>query len=67
MDSVSLPVACSLMDSELQERRRNVLQKVRSAVAEVKEIDHIAFFGRLLMQRLVQLSQPQGISLTKKL
>ncbi len=37
VDSVSLPVACSLMDSELQERRRNVLQKVRSAVSEVKE------------------------------
>ena len=40
MDSVSLPVACSLMDSELQERRRDVLQKVRSAVAEVKEVDY---------------------------
>jgi hypothetical protein len=39
MDSVSLPVACSLMDSELQERRRNALQKVRSTVTEVKEID----------------------------
>jgi len=40
MDSVSLLVACSLMDSELQERRRNVLQKIRSAVSEVKEIEH---------------------------
>ena len=40
MDSVSLPVACSLMDSELQERRRNVLQRVRSMVSEVKEVDH---------------------------
>ena len=32
------------MDSELQERRRDVLQKVRSAVAEVKEIDY-GFLG----------------------
>ncbi len=40
MDSVSLPVACSLMDSELQERRRNVLQKVRGVVSEVKEVEH---------------------------
>ena len=40
MNSVSLPVACSLMDSELQERRRNVLQRVISMVSEVKEVDH---------------------------
>jgi hypothetical protein len=39
VSSMSLPVACSLMDSELQERRRNVLRKVRSAVSEVKEIE----------------------------
>ena len=37
---MSLPVACSLMDSELQERRRNVLQRVISMVSEVKEVDH---------------------------
>lgn len=40
MNDLSLPVACSLMDSELQERRRNVLQKVRSVVSEVKEIEN---------------------------
>ena len=40
MDRMSLPVACNLMDSELQERRRTVLQKVRSVVSEVKEIEH---------------------------
>ena len=40
MDSMSLPVACCLMDSDLQERRRNVLQKVLSVVSEVKEIEH---------------------------
>lgn len=40
MASVSLPVACSLMDSELQERRRNVLDKVRTVVSEVKEIEN---------------------------
>lgn len=46
MDSISLPVACSLLDSELQERRRTVLHKVRSAVSEVKEIEH-GFIYRL--------------------
>ena len=40
MNSKNLPVACSLMDSELQERRRNVLQKVRSVCSEVKELEH---------------------------
>lgn len=40
MDTMSLPVACSLIDSELQERRRNVLRKVRSAVSEVKELEN---------------------------
>lgn len=40
MNDLSLPVACGLMDSELQERRRNVLQKVRSVVSEVKEIEN---------------------------
>ncbi|HKO63458.1 MAG TPA: hypothetical protein VJV03_20000 [Pyrinomonadaceae bacterium] len=40
MDSRSLPVACNLMDSEFQERRRSVLQKVISAVAEVKETEN---------------------------
>ena len=36
----SLPVACSLIDSEPQERRHNVLQRVISIVSEVKEIEH---------------------------
>ena len=40
MDTTSLPVACSLIDSELQERRRDVLQKVRSVVSEVEEIEN---------------------------
>ena len=39
MCDFSLPVACSLLESELQERRRDVLQKVRSEVSEVKEIE----------------------------
>lgn len=46
MDCVRLPVACSLMDSELQERRRNVLDKVRTVVSEVKEIEN-GFIYRL--------------------
>ena len=37
MNSMSLPVACSLTDSELQQRRREVLQKIRSAGSEVTE------------------------------
>jgi len=39
VESISLPVACSLTGAELQERRRDVLQKLRSAVAEVKETE----------------------------
>jgi hypothetical protein len=39
VESVDLPVACSLTAVELQERRRQVLQNVRSAVVEVKELD----------------------------
>jgi hypothetical protein len=35
----SLPIACSLTSAELQERRRTLLQKVRNAVVEVKELD----------------------------
>ena len=38
MDGICLQVACSLTDSEFQERRRDVLQKVRSAVIEMKEL-----------------------------
>ena len=37
---MSLPIACSLTDSQLQERRNNVLHKVRSAVLEVKEMEN---------------------------
>ena len=36
---MSLPIACSLTDSQLQERRRTVLHKVRSAVDEIRELD----------------------------
>ena len=35
----SLPIACSLTSAELQERRSSLLQTVRSAVLEVKELD----------------------------
>lgn len=37
---MSLPIACSLTDSELQERRRGVIQALRSAVFEVRELEH---------------------------
>lgn len=39
MESTGLPVACSLTNAELQERRRGVLQKLRSAVDEVLETE----------------------------
>jgi hypothetical protein len=39
MNRTGLPVACSLTEAELQERRRDVLQKLRSAVAEVLETE----------------------------
>ena len=39
MEDLSLPVACSLTDSELQERRRDVLQKVRGAASDAEEIE----------------------------
>ena len=34
-----LPIACSLTPPELQERRVQVLEKVRAAALEVKELD----------------------------
>jgi hypothetical protein len=40
MSEQSLPTACTLSDSELRERRETVLQKVRSAVLAVKEIEN---------------------------
>jgi len=36
---IDLPVACSLMPAELQERRRTLLSKMRSVVSEVKELE----------------------------
>jgi len=39
MDKSNLPIACLLTDSELQERRRDVLQKTKGAVTEVKELE----------------------------
>jgi hypothetical protein len=40
MSELSLPIACTLSDSELRERRETVLQRVRSAVSGVKEIEN---------------------------
>lgn len=34
----NLPVACDLTSADLQERRRTVLEKLRDAVVEVKEL-----------------------------
>lgn len=39
METESLSIACMLTAPELQERRRTVLQKFRSAVTEVKELE----------------------------
>lgn len=38
MEETSLPVACSLTESELEVRRSSVLQKLSRVVAEVKEL-----------------------------
>ena len=38
MEPTSLPIACSLTSEELQERRSTLLQRVRLAVLEVKEL-----------------------------
>ncbi|HKZ03429.1 MAG TPA: hypothetical protein VJ180_14400, partial [Pyrinomonadaceae bacterium] len=40
---MTLPIACSLTDAELQERRRDVLQKVRNAVVETRELDGYSY------------------------
>jgi hypothetical protein len=37
---MSLPVACSLTTNELQERSQHVLQKVRAALVEIKELEN---------------------------
>ena len=55
MSVLSLPIACTLSDSELRERRETVLQKVRSAVSDVKEIENgyayeFASGGELIME-----------------
>jgi hypothetical protein len=39
METKSLPIACSLTAPELQERRSTVLQKVRRAVIDMKELE----------------------------
>ena len=39
MENSNLPVACTLTAPELQERRRQVLLRVREAVLEVKDLD----------------------------
>jgi len=38
--SMKLPIACTLTSAALQERRRTVLQKVRSAVVETVELEN---------------------------
>lgn len=36
---MTLPIACSLTDAQLQESRRDVLRKVRNAVIETRELE----------------------------
>ena len=57
-----LPVACNLMPAELQERRRNLLSKVLTAVSERVELENgfqyrFASTGELISEvgRLIQL------------
>ncbi len=39
-ETMSLPIACSLTDSQRQERRRDVLQKARRVVVDVRELEN---------------------------
>jgi hypothetical protein len=55
MSEPTLPIACTLSDAELRERRETVLQKVRSAVSDVKKIENgyayeFASGGDVIMQ-----------------
>lgn len=53
-----LPIACSLTDSELQERRRDVLQKSRRAVVDVKELENgYAYCFSSEGERLIELAK----------
>jgi hypothetical protein len=36
---MTLPIVCNLTNAELQERRRDVLEKVRNAVIETRELE----------------------------
>ena len=40
MNNADLPIVCSLTDAELQERGRQVWQRARQAVLEIKEIEN---------------------------
>jgi len=56
--SVNLPVACNLTGPELQERRRTVLQQVRSAVVEMKELENgYAYCFRSQPELVTELAQ----------
>jgi len=39
MVTANIPIACSLSSAELQQRRSEVLLKIKSAVKEVQELD----------------------------
>ena len=55
---MSLPIACSLTNSDLQQRRRGVLHAVLSAVVEVKELeDGYAYSFPPQGERLTELAQ----------
>jgi len=45
MNNKDLPVACSLTNVELLERRRSVLQQMKSVVSEIKETHHGYVYG----------------------
>ena len=55
---MSLPIACSLTNSELQERRLTVLQSARSAVVEVRELENgYAYCFPAEGERLIDLAR----------
>jgi hypothetical protein len=58
MTAVNFPVACSLTSAELQERQERLLKKVRSEVAEIKELENgFAYKFPAGKERITELAQ----------
>ncbi len=65
MPKVELPVACSLNDGELQERKSTVLHMVSSSILEVKELRY-GYAYRFAADEQTMTQIMQVISLERK-